>query len=142
MTDLIERDFYARLPFEERPKSFLFGDEGKTLASHNSDADDNKEKEKKDVEAGAGEEEKSTNGAGEKKDEGKDKKSNSYLLRAIHSVFFWRWWSAGLMLLFAGQYVPFFNSTMSLTFLLSSRYPENNHASHYPSPAHLAHGII
>lgn len=123
MTDLIERDFYARLPLEERPKSFLFGDEGKTPADHNNDVDDNKEKEKKDIEASAGEEEKFTNGAGEKKDEGKDKKSNSYLLRAIHSVFFWRWWSAGLMLLFAGQYVRFFNFMMSLTFITLVQIP-------------------
>ncbi len=99
LTDRIERAFYARVSPKERPKGYIFGDEEKPSAD---DGGGEGEKEK-DVEAGSvddGKDGKAVKAKG-KKDQ---KKYDASLLHAIHSAFFWRWWSAGLMKLFAGEH--------------------------------------
>ena len=100
LTNVIERSFYSRVDPKQRPKGLHFNDELNASTSDQGSSDTRFENEK-DLEAEINSDEKRKGGA----DKTKGKKYDASLVRAIHSAFFWRWWSAGLMKLCAGELI-------------------------------------
>lgn len=131
LTDLIEAEFYKRIPPEQRPKHLRGSSDP---ADAENDKHDEKEKELENRREDEGEFDaapstqndpsptpgsKSKGKVKTKKTKdgtiegaGEEKYGKRPLLAAVHAAFFWRWWTAGLLLLIASAssvHIPFFD---------------------------------
>ena len=116
LTNLIETAFYKRVPLEQRPKYLKeVNAPDATDVSNSSDSNKGKDPEKAarcedEKEEDNGDIQSAKNRPGNMKADGesqnaktgksrKEKYSKRPLLAAAHAAFFWRWWTAGLLLL-------------------------------------------
>lgn len=98
LTDLIEEQFYSRISNDKRPKHYRESD----LADPKSSLDEKAKREKDTEKAVVQEGDMETVDASPAKnntEKGKRQYSKRPLLAAVHSAFFWRWWTAGFLLL-------------------------------------------
>jgi ATP-binding cassette, subfamily C (CFTR/MRP), member 1 len=99
LTDDLEKEFYKRCPPEQTP---YFMRDKASLDAKDGDSGSSTISTPSDVEKGVKPEkgEKPVDG-----DEGKKKQKSDYkLLYALYSVFWLRWWTAGIMKLIGGKY--------------------------------------
>jgi ATP-binding cassette, subfamily C (CFTR/MRP), member 1 len=103
LTDDLEKEFYKRCPPEQKP---YFMRDKTSLDAKDGDSGSSTISTPSDVEKGVKQEK---GGKPEGEDKGKKKQKADYkLLHALYSVFWLRWWTAGIMKLIGGKYALIF----------------------------------
>ena len=153
LTERVEKAFYKRCPPEERP---LFIQAENTPQPHSAESPqaDISRQTSRSTKAPHTDEEKQEENASEtvqsseKPSEGppapsgkpeKAKKHDANLAFALHNVFWFQFWSAGICKLFGGSYtrVPLERRIM-IVMVPYPRHSQHNHAARQPGPPQLA----